>query len=76
MWYVVIIFVLGEGTVLKETLVAEQRMPFRCSCTLLYSAAVLGGFCLIHRAASVVLFYEWDPCSVCCCLIAEMFCAG
>lgn len=62
---------------LKENLVAEQRMPFRCSCTLLYStAAVLGGFCLIHRAASVVLSNEWDPCSLCCCLISEMFCAG
>lgn len=61
----------------KENLVAEQRMPSRCSCMLLYSAsAVLGGFCLIHRAASVVLFYEWDPWSICCCLISEMFCAG
>lgn len=73
-----IIFVLGKGTMLKENLVAEQRIPFRCSHTLLYrAAAVLGGaFCLIHRAASAVLFYEWDPCSVCCCLISEMFCGG
>lgn len=41
-----------------------------------YSTALLlswDGFCLIHRAASVVLFNEWDPCSLCCCLISGMF---
>lgn len=74
---IVIIFVLGEGRVLKEYLVARWKMPFRRSHTLLCrAAAVLAVFCLIRRAASVVLFYEWDPCSVCCCLKSEMFCAG
>lgn len=53
-----IIFVLGKGTVLNENLVAEQRMPFKCSHTLLYRASAVlgGGFCLIHRAASAGLF--------------------
>lgn len=62
-----------KGGCERNTWLLSGRCP---SHTLLCTAAaVSAGFCLIHRAASVV-FYEWDPCSVCCCLKSELFCAG
>lgn len=73
----VVVMLEGGGRVLEKYLVVWWKTPFRHGHTQVSrAAAVLAGFCLICRAASVVLFSEWDPHSVCCCLKAEMYCPG